>query len=405
MKTLLKIAWRNCVRNGLRTIIVISAIALGVWSSIFLMGFTGGFVLQRIDKMVALQIGDIQIHSPSFDYDSDISNTINNQKQVNNLLKNSPSIEVFSERFRTEAYAVTAHGQSGVKLLGVYPEKEKQVLGLSERMLDGTFLESNLSYPIIVGSKLAKDLHLKLNAKIQLNFTNINANQISKNFKVCGIFKAGDDAFDGYTVFTPMRVIEKLTNQHLIHEIIIKVSETNTPENVAIELNKIIKDNLVEDWKTRFPEVAYGLQMMDSTMYILMSIIVFALLFGIINTLMMSILERKREIGVLLAIGMSKSNIRRMIVLESIIYGIIGAPIGILLGFLTMQYFGAFGLDLSAFGEGMEAFGYDPIIYLSVAPKYYLIYAIYIISATIVGGLYPSRLATRLNPIEAIRSI
>ena len=405
MKTLLKIAWRNCVRNGLRTTIVISAISLGVWSSIFLMGFTSGFVLQRIDKMVALQIGDIQIHSPSFDYNSDISNTIKNEKQVIETIQNSTSIAVFSERFRTEAYAVTAHGQSGVKLLGVYPEKEKQVLGLSERMVEGTFLKSNLSYPIIVGAKLAKDLHLKLNSKIQLNFTNIAANQISKNFKVCGIFKAGDDAFDGYTVFTPMHTIEKLTNERLIHEIIIKVDETNTPENVALQLNAEIKDNLVEDWKTRFPEVAYGLAMMDSTMFVLMSIIVFALLFGIINTLMMSILERKREIGVLLAIGMSKPNIRGMIVLESIIYGLIGAPIGIFLGYLTMQYYGNYGLDLSAFGEGMEAFGYDPIIYLSVEAKYYLIYAVYIIVATIVGGLYPSRIATKLNPIEAIRSI
>ena len=207
------------------------------------------------------------------------------------------------------------------------------------------------------------------------------------------------------TVGSSKPVVKILTNEHLIHEIIIKVTEKYTPENIAFQLKTEIKDNLVEDWKTRFPEVAYGLAMMDSTMFILMSIIVFALLFGIINTLMMSILERKREIGVLLAIGMSKPNIRGMIVLESIIYGLIGAPIGIFLGYLTMQYYGNYGFDLSAFGEGMEAFGYDPIIYLSVDAKYYLIYAIYIIAATIVGGLYPSRIATKLNPIEAIRSI
>ena len=405
MKTLLKLAWRNCLRNKLRSAIVIFAIVLGVWSSIFVMGFTSGFVVQRIDKMVSLQIGEIQIHSTSFDYDSNISNTIKNEATVVEQLKKNNSITAYSERFRTEAYAVTAHGQSGIKLLGVDPEKEKQVLKLSERMVEGTFLESNYSYPIIVGSKLAKELHLKLNSKIQINFTNINENQISKNFKVCGIFKAGDDAFDGYTVFTPIDKLEKLTKSHLIHEIVIKTAKNHTPEEVAVQLNSEIKDNLIEDWKTRYPEISFGLAMMDSTMYILMSIIVFALLFGIINTLMMSILERKREIGVLLAIGMAKKRIRGMIVIESLIYGIIGAPIGILLGFLTMQYYGTYGLDLSSFSEGMEAFGYDPIIYLSVAPKYYLIYGLYIIVATIIGGLYPSRIATRLNPITAIRSI
>jgi len=405
MKTLFKIAWRNCVRNKLRTAIVISAIALGVWSSIFLMGFTGGFVLQRIDKMVSLQIGDVQIHSTSFDYDNDISNTLKNTDDVVKTLQESTVVQQFSERFRTEAYAVSAHGQSGVKLLGVYPEKEIEVLGLSERMVEGSFLESDLAYPIIVGAKLAKDLHLKLNSKIQLNFTNIDENQISKNFKVCGVFKAGDDAFDGYTVFTPMKTIEKLTNQHLIHEIVIKSADEASPETVATALNFKINDNLIEDWKTRFPEIAYGLEMMDTTMYILMSIIVFALLFGIINTLMMSILERKRELGVLLAVGMPKSSIRTMIVLESIIYGLIGAPIGIFLGYLTMLYYGHFGLDLSSFAQGMEAFGYDPIIYLSVEPKYYFIYGVFILVATIIGGLYPSRIATKLNPIDAIRSI
>jgi ABC-type antimicrobial peptide transport system permease subunit len=92
-------------------------------------------------------------------------------------------------------------------------------------------------------------------------------------------------------------------------------------------------------------------------------------------------------------------------VLESIIYGIIGAPIGILLGYLTISYYGAFGFDLTAFGEGMKTFGYDPILYFTLDTKYYFIYTAYILFATIIGGLYPSRLATKLNPIDAIRAI
>jgi len=403
MNTLFIIAWRNCWRNRLRSLIVISAIALGIWSSIFIMGFSTGFVNQRVDKMVQLEVGDIQIHSKTFDFDNDISNTILNKETLITTLKNNKNIVNYSERFISEASAVTAHGQNGIKIIGVNPKNESAVLNLANRMSEGTFLDSKLAYPIVVGKKLAEELHLKLNSKVQLNFTKTDATQISKNFKVCGIYAIGNDMFEGYTVFVPLSKIEKLTGKHLIHEIIVKTNIES--QFVAEEIIAKDASNLIESWNIRYPEIAYMIEMMDSSMFILMSIIVFALLFGIINTLTMSILERKREIGVLLAIGMNKHRIRGMIVSESIIYGIIATPIGVLLGYLTISYYGVYGFDLTAFSKGMKAFGYDPILYLALETKYYFMYTAYILFATIIGGLYPSRLATKLNPIDAIRAI
>lgn len=405
MKTIVKIAWRNCWRNGLRTGIVITAIILGIWSSVFLMGFANGFVQQRVDKMVQLEIGDLQIHNTQYDTDNAISNTISNLNATIAILEKHPEVENYAPRFKTEAFAMSPHGQQGIKLLGVDSKKEQAVLGLEARLLSGNFLESDLAYPILIGKKLATELHLKLKSKIQISFMDQNANQITKNFKVCGVFSAGNDAFDGYTVFVPRDRIERLTSTTAIHEIIIKSKKGSSLAKLESNLKNKIPDNLVESWQTRFPEIAYGIEMMSSTMYVLMSIIIAALLFGIINTLVMSILERKREIGILMAIGMTRSKIRFMILFESLIYGVIGGPLGILLGYITIQYFARYGFDLSSFGEGMEAFGYDPIIYLYLESKYYCIYTAYILTATFLGGLYPSNIATKLNPITAIRSI
>lgn len=405
MKTTFKIAWRNCWRNSLRTGIVIIAIILGIWSSVFLMGFANGFVQQRVDKLVHLEIGDLQIHNTNYDTDSDISNTVTDLNGTLSILKKHPEVTHFSPRFKTEAFAMSAHGQQGIKLLGVHPEKERAVLGLETRLLEGTFLESDLSFPIMIGKKLATELHLKLKSKIQISFMDPYANQITKNFKVCGIFSAGNDAFDGYTVFVPIDRIERLTGTLAIHEIIIKSKAGSSLSSLESTLQTDIPQNLVESWQTRYPEIAYGIEMMGSTMFILMSIIIAALLFGIINTLVMSILERKRELGILMAIGMSRTKIRLMILFESLIYGLIGGPVGVFLGYATIQYFAKYGFDLSSFGEGMEAFGYDPIIYLYLESKYYSIYTSYILIATFVGGLYPSSIATKLNPITAIRSI
>ncbi|MFY0626920.1 MAG: ABC transporter permease [Reichenbachiella sp.] len=405
MKTLIKIAWRNCWRNSTRTAIVIFAIIFGIWSSIFVMGFMEGMLRQRTEKAVSVELGDIQIHSNSFDYNADVANVVSDLTTIESLLSQHEGVEAFSSRFRTEAFGLTAHGQRGLKLLGVNAENEAATLALKPRMVEGTFLQSELSYPVLVGQKLADDLKLRLGSKIQLNFTNVDSTQISKNFKVCGIYKVGNDMFDGINVFVPIDRIEKLTGTHLVHEIVVKCSNPEMIQTTADELQAASADNLIESWMTRFPIIYTSVEMMDSIMYVLMIIIILALLFGIINTLVMSILERKRELGVLLAIGMTKNKVRWMIIFESIIYGAIGGPLGITVGYFTMMYFERFGFDLSSLAQGMEAFGYDPIIYMNVSFKYYIVYTMLIVISTIIGGIYPSRMATRLNPIAAIRSV
>jgi ABC-type lipoprotein release transport system permease subunit len=405
MKTLFKIAWRNCWRNVLRSGIVIGAIILGMWSSLFILGMMGGFLNQRVDKMVNLQLGDIQIHAPTFDNDQDITNQVIDKARVIASLEKERGVASYSPRSVIDAFARSPHGQRGVRLIGVDADLEKQTLGLEKRLESGTFLDSDLSYPILVGKKMAEKLQLRLKSKLQVSFTSLDGNQLSKNFKVCGIFNAGDDSYDGFTVFVPNDRLEKLIGENLVHEIIIKVNDTEQTDMISEKLGEINKENLVESWSERFPQIAYSLDIADTVSLVLMSIIVLALLFGIVNTLIMSILERKQELGVLMAIGMVKGRVRIMIIMESLIYGLIGAPIGVGLGYLTVQYFTEVGIDLSSVGTGMQAFGYDPVLYFNMEPKYYLIFALFIVFATLFAGVYPSRLATKLNPVDAIRSI
>ena len=405
MKTLFKIAWRNCWRNTLRSGIVIGAIILGMWSSLFILGMMGGFLNQRVDKMVNLQLGDIQIHAPTFDSDQDISNQVIDKVQVLERLDKEQSIASYSPRAVIDAFARSPHGQRGVRLIGVDADMERHTLGLEKRLVSGTFLDSDLSYPILVGKKIAEKLQLRLKSKLQISFMGLDGEQLSKNFKVCGIFNAGDDNYDGFTVFVPKDRLEKLLGEDLVHEIIVKVNDTEQTDAISAKLGQMDSENLVESWSQRFPQIAYSLDIGDTVSLVLMSIIVLALLFGIVNTLIMSILERKQELGVLMAIGMVKGRVRIMIILESLIYGIIGAPIGVGLGYITVQYFTRVGVDLSAVGTGMQAFGYDPVLYFSMDPKYYLIFALFIVFATLFAGVYPSRLATKLNPVQAIRSI
>ena len=406
MKSLLKISWRNIWRNPLRSLVVVLAISLGVLGSLFAMGFMNGMMDQFINNRLNTHIGKIQIHSKTHDFEPDISNTIVNIETTRAALDNNPNVKAYTDRFMIDAFATTARGQAGISLLGVDPKKEAKVLLVHSKFEKGTFLDSEYKYPISIGYKLAEKLKVGIGSKINIQFTKPDSTIKAKNFKVCGIFKSGDSKYDETTVFIPQDIAWKLAEEdELIHQIIVAIDDKADLSETTNELGEHIPENLVQNYIERFPEMAYSIESMDMTMYIFMIIIILALLFGVINTLVMSILERKREIGVLLAIGMTKSKIRMMITIESIIYGIIGGPLGMLLGYLLIQYFGQNGLDLSGFSQGMEAFGMESIVYFQMPAKYYFIYGSLIFIASIIGALYPARIATKLNPIDAIKSV
>jgi ABC-type lipoprotein release transport system permease subunit len=407
MGTIIKIAWRNCWKSPLRTSIVIGSIIIGVWSSIFLMGFMDGMMSSRKETVISTTLGHIQIHSPKFEYDPNVLNSLNNHREVIDALEKNEHVIGYTDRFVTEGSLKTAREQRGAKIFGVDADKEAKTLTLTSKLERGEFFTDKYKYPIVIGEKLAEELKVDLGSKISLSFTKPDSTQASKNFKVSGIFKSGNAMFDEYNVFVPKKAIYKIikTDEEIIHEVIVTIDDIENSDKVKHELLATIQDDQVLTWLESDPYSAYAESMYDTMMYILMFIIIGALLFGIVNTVVMSILERKREIGVLLAIGMTKRKIRFMIAIESLIYGIVGGPIGVFFGWLTTMYYSRVGFDLSGYGDAMEEYGLETVIYFNLPPKYYFIYAGLIMLATVIGSLYPAKIATRLNPIDAIRSI
>lgn len=406
MNTIFKISWRNIWRNPLRSLIVVTAIILGIVGSLFAMGFMNGMMDQYVNNRLKTHIGQIQIHSKTHDFEPDISNTIQNIESVKSNLDQNENIKAYTDRFLIDAFVSSAHGQSGVTLLGVDPKKEAEVLLVHSKFVEGTFLESDYKYPVAIGSKLAQNLKLKLGSSLIIQFVKPDSTLTSKKFKVAGIFKSGDSRYDETTIYIPKEKAWKLAGQKdLVHEIVISLTQNADLNSISSEIAEVNPENLVQNYIERFPEMAYSIESMDMMMYIFMTIIILALLFGVVNTLVMSILERKREIGVLLAVGMTKVKIQRMIAIESLIYGIIGGPVGVFLGYLLILYFGHQGMDLSGMSEGMEAYGMESTIYFQLPTEYYFIYGFLIIIASIIGAWYPAKIATKLNPIEAIRSV
>ena len=212
--------------------------------------------------------------------------------------------------------------------------------------MQGTYLYKLKRNPIIIGEKLANKLGVKVNSKVVLNFQDSNNNTVSTGFRVEGIFKTINSSFDEENVFVKYDDLAPLVSlSGKYHEIAIlcdNITETETVEN------QIKTNNSVESWDQLSPELGYAQEAMSNFIYIFMGIILLALAFGIVNTMLMAVLERKREIGMLLSVGMDKRKVFTMIILETLFLAFIAALLGVLLSIWTIEYFGRHGINLSA---------------------------------------------------------
>jgi ABC-type lipoprotein release transport system permease subunit len=160
----------------------------------------------------------------------------------------------------------------------------------------------------------------------------------------------------------------------------------------------------IRNWKEIDPLLAMVNDFMDLWMYMFMGIILLALGFGIINTMLMAILERTRELGMLAAIGMNKRRLFFMIMLESVFLSLTGGLLGIILGTLLTVYTNHTGINLGSMAEGFEKIGYSPILFPSLDPLFFINLTLMVIVTGILAAVYPARHALKLRPADAIRN-
>ena len=406
MKTVFKIAWRNVWRNKLRSLTVILSMILGLWSGLFTVSMMLGLNDQRMDSAIDSYLSHIQIHHPSFTENYDLEHTISDYDSLSFFLKEEKSVKSFSSRTIISAMASTAHGSAGVRLIGIDPEVEKEITTVHKSMVKGTYFNSIKSKPAIIGKKLAEKLKLDLKKKIYLTFVDTDGNQQRIKLKIEGVFKTASSLFDRTNIYMKQQDLQKiLHNSSAVHEIGIICKNLDVVDNTVDSINSKFKKNKAESWSKIAPELGYAQEIMGSVIYIFMGIILIALSFGIINTMLMAVLERKKELGMLMSVGLNKRKVFFMIVFETIFISLVAAPIGILLSYLLISYFGIHGIDLSVVGEGLEEFGIGTRIYTKLSLNNYWNISILTLIVTFLSSLIPARRALKLNPAEAVRAL
>jgi len=246
----------------------------------------------------------------------------------------------------------------------------------------------------------------RIRNRVQVTLSDSEGNPVQGIFRVCGVYKTTNTGFDQTAAFVNADELAKLYGGDgiLTHEIAILLNNIDDAGRVKDKLGSIAGGNVVRSWKELAPDAALMNDFMIVYYFIFIGIIMLALAFGIINTMLMAVLERTKELGMLMAIGMNRRRIFLMIMLETIFLTAVGAVAGIISGWAVTGTLGRTGIHLSGWGEGFEAIGFAAKVYPIVTPEFILFTAVMVICTAIISSVWPARKALKLIPVEALRT-
>jgi putative ABC transport system permease protein len=408
MLLMLKIGWRNLWRNQRRSLIILGAVMIGVWGLMMIYGLNRGWMMGMVDLAIMSNASHLQVHRVGYLKAPDLQLTIAAPEEPAAAIAQLPHVRAVALRAKVRGMISSARGSFGVQLLGVDPAAEAKVSWVAGAIKAGRFINDDDAHGIVIGAPLAERLQVEPGKKLVVYARDANQDLQALGFKVVGVYRTGNDAVDKFMAFVPLSVFQsEFGLPGRVHELAVRVDDDrNLPAVEAGVKNVLASRPELETvtWRTLF---AFIVQIFDLTVvsnYIILAIFGIAISLGIANTMIMSVFERFREIGIMRAIGTRPLQIFTMVVAEAAVLAATGLALGSLVAYLSLQGWGHYGLDLAAVDRSLAKWGMPSVIYPLVTWTDWLTTWAAVVAMAVVSSLYPAIKAARKNPVEAMRA-
>lgn len=410
---LLSIAWRSLWRNRRRTIIVIAAVVFALSLTIFRFGLDEGSSKLSIMTAARLSTGFIQIQKIGYIDNPTLQKSFEFNRKIQKAIDDDPRITGSSPRIQADGLLSYKDHSIGAMIMGMSPKTEPSITDFTKKIYEGRFLSMQNSQKagstpeIVMGYKLLQNLNAKLGDSVVVlaqGFDGILGNMF---IRIVGTFKTGSDEFDRMGAFMSLTDLQNfLGMDNRVNAVAISVRDPNDIDDIVNALNPVLKPiGLVAlPWQALLPQLKQTIDFMSAAHIVFFIILLFVVGFGILNAVLMSITERFREFGVMLALGMSQGKLAITVAIEVFCMLLIGIFFGDLIGAgINLYYVNhpiSFGGDLAKY---LQEWGFPTLIPSSMAPKIFISSTLMISIISIVAALYPLWRLLRLEPLKGIR--
>lgn len=402
---LLRIAWRNIWRNRSRSLVIIASVGIGLWAGIFLIAFYNGMIRQRIRSAIDREVSHLQFHHPRFSDDHELRYHLGNALAILGVLHRDPEVRVAAPRIVSYGMVSTAAGSAGIIINGVDPGLESRLTRLDTKLVEGGYFTAQGRQEVVVGQRLARKLRLALHRKLVLTVSDRQGNLSSAAFRVTGIYRTPNTPFDEANLFIRIPDAAALCAMaDSVNEVAVLLHHDEAADSLAAHLAAAFPMTEVKAWKDLAPEMQVLVATTGSMLYVFMGVILLSLGFGIVNTMLMAVLERTREIGMLLSLGMSRVRVFGMVLLETFLLVMAGCPAGMAAALTTVALTRRKGIDFSVFSQVLESFGWDTRVYPWLGAGDLRRIVLLVALTALLAALLPARRALRLDPAEAMRT-
>jgi putative ABC transport system permease protein len=401
-----RMAWRNIGRSPRRTGIVLTAVAVGLAGVLLAMAVNYGMVYQMIDTAIATELGDLQIHEAGFDQKPGIEIRIEHGEQLaTRVLSGLSGLEAWAPRVRGQGLVFSPRADVGVQVVGIDPAREARVSVLANSIVSGNYLDGQRR-KLLLGEKLANRLHVEVGDKLVLSVQDVRGEMTGGAFRVGGLFRTASGELDRGSVFLRIDEGERLFGLgNSISELVVIAEQRSHVDDLKREIEARVPSDLeVRTWKEIRPLLVYFVDLFDQMGWYVYGAVFVAMAFGIANVLLMSVYERIREIGILMAIGMGPRRLVAGIVIESLLLTLLGVGIGLGVGALSVWLLRG-GIDLSRWAEGLTAYGIGTKIVPVLRSKDLILPTLVAIITAVFASLWPALRAVRIRPADAVRHI
>ncbi|MCM8775301.1 MAG: ABC transporter permease [Candidatus Omnitrophica bacterium] len=402
---LLKLAILNINRNPRRSFITVLAVAVGLAALIFLWGFSDGTIERQRDNVVRLFTGHVQIHTVGFEQSLSPELVLKDRLGIVEKIQSQPHVVTLTERVKAEALIGTSQNSRGVLMIGVDPLREPLVIEIREQVKEGHFLSPVGNREVLVGYRLAEKLGVHIGDKVVIMTQAIDGTLAGYAYRVRGILHTGSLDLDELSIYTTLQSAQELLGlEKEVHELVIRLTSRAAIPGFLNAVKKTLDETPYEilTWDDIIPSVNQWASWAEAIIRTILVTVTIVIGVGIMNTIVMSVFERTRELGVMMAIGTSPAQIIRLILLETLVLECFGVVLGVIAGYLVTFYFGIVGIHFYGVEEAFSATYMSTVTYTQVKGIHVIQSILTLVAVTSLIGIYPAWKAGRMVPVKAI---